>query len=62
MNVNRSFHRAQRLAVAMVLTWPVVAQAAEITTTGVSHSQQSAADLARMGGELRALVARFQLS
>ena len=30
MNVNRSFHRAQRLAVAMVLTWPVVAQAAEI--------------------------------
>ncbi|GAB1642287.1 methyl-accepting chemotaxis protein [Krasilnikovia sp. MM14-A1259] len=39
-----------------------VAQAAEITTTGVSHSQQSAADLARMGGELRAIVSRFQLT
>ncbi|GAB1693700.1 hypothetical protein KRM28CT15_55030 [Krasilnikovia sp. M28-CT-15] len=39
-----------------------VAQAAEITTTGVSHSQQSAADLARMGAELRAIVSRFQLA
>ncbi|BFU43112.1 methyl-accepting chemotaxis protein [Krasilnikovia sp. MM14-A1004] len=39
-----------------------VAQAAEITTTGVSHSQQSAANLARMGAELRAIVSRFQLS
>jgi methyl-accepting chemotaxis protein len=43
-------------------TIAAVAQAAEITTTGVSHSQQSAADLARMGGELRAIVARFQLN
>ncbi|MEU7905644.1 methyl-accepting chemotaxis protein [Actinoplanes sp. NPDC049118] len=43
-------------------TIAAVAQAAEITTAGVSHSQQSAADLARMGGELRAIVGRFQLS
>jgi molybdate transport system substrate-binding protein len=31
MNVNRSFHLARRLAVALVLTSPVVAQAADIT-------------------------------
>ncbi|GIE84394.1 methyl-accepting chemotaxis protein [Actinoplanes regularis] len=42
-------------------TIAAVAQAAEITTTGVSRSQQAASDLARMGGELRALVSRFQL-
>ncbi|GID47502.1 hypothetical protein Aca07nite_47770 [Actinoplanes capillaceus] len=42
-------------------TIAAVAQAAEITQTGVSRSQQAASDLARMGGELRALVSRFQL-
>ncbi|MBO3743867.1 methyl-accepting chemotaxis protein [Actinoplanes flavus] len=60
--MSRSVVEAADSSRDIAATIAAVAQAAEITTTGVSDSQQAAADLARMGGELRAIVARFQLN
>ncbi|GLW28143.1 hypothetical protein Areg01_10830 [Actinoplanes regularis] len=59
--MSRSVTEAADSSRDIATTIAAVAQAAEITTTGVSHSQRSAANLARMGGELQAIVARFKL-
>jgi methyl-accepting chemotaxis protein len=37
-----------------------VATAAQLTTESVTEAQTAATDLARMGGELQALVSRFR--